>query len=173
MEDYVNLIKKYSQQLADMGYRLDDWILTSILLHDLGEVYDPFVASTLQAVRNIEPNFDVIVHQLLDEERRKHNGDSSTALFLKGKKKSFGGKQSFKKNSGIVCHNCQKPGHVKADCWKLHPGKAPQQNKTKKPEGSQQFKESQKGNGAVLMAVSGQLQEKSIWHIDSRATDHM
>ena len=74
--DYVNHIKKYGQQLSDMGYKLEDWILTSMLLHNLGDAYDPFVASTLQSVRNTEPEFDVIVHQLLDEERRKHTGDS-------------------------------------------------------------------------------------------------
>ena len=59
--------------------------MTSILLHNLGESYDAFVASTLQAVRDTEPEFDTIVYQLLDEERRKQNRDS-TALFTKGKK---------------------------------------------------------------------------------------
>jgi hypothetical protein len=38
--DYVEQIKTYGQQLADIGYRLDNWILTSMLLHNLGQAYD-------------------------------------------------------------------------------------------------------------------------------------
>jgi hypothetical protein len=167
--DYVDHIKKYGQQLTDKGYKLDDWILTSMLLHNLGDAYDPFVASTLQAVRNTEPDFDVIVHQLIDEERRKHNGDSGMALFTKGRKKNFGGKPDSKKNASIICHHCEKSGHVKADCWKLHPEKAPQ----KKSQNPEQSKGGQKGDGSVLMAVSSPLQHRAIWHIDSGATDHM
>jgi hypothetical protein len=84
--DYIDHIKKYGQQLSEMGYKLEDWILTSMLLHNLGEAYDAFVASTLQSVRDTEPEFDVIVYQLLDEERRKQTGDPCTALFTKGRK---------------------------------------------------------------------------------------
>jgi hypothetical protein len=69
-----------------MSYTLEDWILTSMHLHNLGEAYDFFVAPTLQSVRKTKPEFNVIVHQLLNEECQKHTGDSGTALFIKGKK---------------------------------------------------------------------------------------
>ena len=76
--------------------------MTSILFHNLGESYDAFVASTLQAVRDTEPEFDTIVYQLLDEEQRKQNRDS-TALFTKGKR--TGQRQPVLGQQSLQIHN--------------------------------------------------------------------
>ena len=50
---YIDSIKRCGQKLNDMGSAVDSWILTSILLYNLGEAYDSFVAFTLRTVQTV------------------------------------------------------------------------------------------------------------------------
>ena len=47
VEAYINAIKTSSQQLEDMSHAMPKWMLTSLLLFNLGEAYDSFIAITL------------------------------------------------------------------------------------------------------------------------------
>ena len=163
---YVDKLKSHGQKLLDMGHPVSPWILTSLLLHNLGETYEPFVASVLQTVRDQEPDFDTVVHQLVDEERRKQSSDSTTVLFSKAKPKAKGDNVSQK-----TCHHCKKGGHVQADCWKLHPEKQPRKG-GKNPQPKRDSRPS-KAESSVLMAMGQGTQPSGVWHVDSGATDHM
>ena len=47
VEAYIDAIKMSSQLLEDMGFSIPQWILTSLLLFNLGDAYDSFIAIML------------------------------------------------------------------------------------------------------------------------------
>ena len=119
---YIDSIKRCGQKLNDMGSAVDSWILTSILLYNLREAYDSFVAITLRTVQDGEPDFDTLAGSLLDEERRRTGAESNIALVTRAK-----GKQPAASKEGVKnCSHCKKEGHELDSCWVLHPEKRPQ-----------------------------------------------
>ena len=66
-------------------------------------------------------------HCVINDERTKN---SEQALAAHGKKKGKGKSSQAKAddkalntNADIICHNCKKAGHKKADCWSKGRGK--------------------------------------------------
>ena len=60
-------------------------MLTSLLLFNLGEAYDSFIAITLWTNRKGEPDFDDLVSSLIDEERCHGGKDNAIALAIRSK----------------------------------------------------------------------------------------
>ena len=44
--EFIDSLKRNSRRLKDMGSLIPDWILTAVLLHNLGDLYDNFVRVT-------------------------------------------------------------------------------------------------------------------------------
>ena len=68
IETYVANILGLSKDLRLMGSKIDDWILTSMLLHNLGTKYKDFVHRLLTQLSEL-PDFDRIVALLHEESR--------------------------------------------------------------------------------------------------------
>ena len=58
-------------------------------------------------------------HCIINAERSKNSDHALVANARKGKGKSCQkkGSDNEKQDNEIVCYNCNKPGHKKADCW--------------------------------------------------------
>src|SRR5216117_1577071 len=85
VEAYIDAIKTSGQLLEDMGHAMPKWMLTSLLLFNLGEAYDSFIAITLRTNRKGEPDFDDLVSSLIEEERRHGGKDNAIALAIRSK----------------------------------------------------------------------------------------
>eukprot|EP00253_Pinus_taeda_P028567 PITA_28567 len=72
------------------------------------------------------------------EARGKNTFEEGRNKPTKGKNKEKTSKGKGKKNASVkqeseklICKHCSKPGHEEKNCWKLHPEKRPQFNKSK------------------------------------------
>ena len=70
IETYVANIRTQSKDLKRMGAKIDDWILVSILLKNLGVKYKEFVHRLVTQLDD-SPDFDRIVTLLHEEDRRQ------------------------------------------------------------------------------------------------------
>ncbi len=162
-EEFARSIKRFNQRLLNMGAKVENWVLVAVLLHNLGQPYDGFVSSTLQNVRDKEPDLDTVIAQLLDEERRRGSTETTTALYSKRRNKQATGK---------TCTHCKKAGHVRNDCWSLHPNKKPQGGQGRSNQRENDNKKAKPG-GSSLMATSRRLGAGTTWYVDSCASEHM
>ena len=84
VEDYVNNIRIKSKDLKRMGSKVDNWILISMLLHNLGTKYKDFRHRIITQIGEI-PDFDRIITLLHEEERllKRDNKELVLAAALK------------------------------------------------------------------------------------------
>ena len=78
-------------------------------------------------------------HRVINNERTQ-NSDQALATHAKRKGKgkatrAKGDEKTLNADSNVVCHNCKKKGHKKADCWAKGGGKEGQGPKQKKGKG--------------------------------------
>src|SRR5437667_11793764 len=99
-------------------------MLTSLLLFNLGEAYDSFIAITLQTNQKGELDFDDLISSLIDEER--HQGGKDNAIALAIRSKPLIG-QHWTTSTTKHCVHCGKDGHTKDSCYILYPDKRPKQ----------------------------------------------
>ncbi len=163
IQDFVDTISSLSQQLKDMGKPVEDWQRVSVLLHGLGDSYDQFVSIVLNGARTKDPEWDSVVAQLLDEERRR-KGDEATAAPLAHRAKG--------KGKGKGCTHCGRANHDASKCWKLHPELAPK-NTGKKKEKTLDDSDKEEEKAEALMAMNSHCHRPSAWILDSGATQHM
>ena len=97
-------------------------MLTSLLLFNLGEAYDSFIAITLRTNHKGKPDFDDLVSSLIDEER--HQGGKDNAIALTIRSKTLTG-QDWSTSTTKHCVHCGKDGHTKDSCYILYPDKRP------------------------------------------------
>ena len=69
VKDFVDSLKRNGQRLHKMGSPVPNWILTAILLYNLGNLYESSVSFTLQNIQGTEPDLNQILSQLLDKEK--------------------------------------------------------------------------------------------------------
>ena len=68
-----------------MGHAMPKWMLMSLLLFNLREAYDSFIAITLWTNCKGEPDFDDLVSSLIDEECHQGGKDNTIALAIRSK----------------------------------------------------------------------------------------
>ena len=95
-------------------------------------------------------------HHIINNERMQ-NSDQALAAHAKRKGKGKatkvkGDEKALKADSDVVCHNCKKKGHKKADCWVKGGGKEGQGPKQKKGKGK-------KSETATIAAVDDNNKE--------------
>lgn len=151
MSEYIEKVSTIVQQLSNIGKVIEDEEVTEILLSGLPQEYDSLVSNLETLWMTKQLNRDIVQARLLQEEHRKNELNGGTALVSKSK-------STFKKNKSsktIICHYCQKKGHVQAKCYKK-----------KADEGK---KNNENGNLAAAFLVRG----CKDWIIDSGCTSHM
>ncbi|KAL1582041.1 hypothetical protein WHR41_09299 [Cladosporium halotolerans] len=149
IEEYTEHVKQTTRRLANMGSRIDDWIVTSVLLANLGPAFETYVTTKRQAARTKDPELDEVIAELIDESR-VHQEMESTVMALRapgGKNKEpFKGK----------CYRCGKTGHMQRFCKAEKPGSTVTNG----------------GPGAFCAMAIGQAR-KDNWYIDTGCTDHI
>ena len=95
-------------------------------------------------------------HRVINNERTQ-NLDQALAAHAKRKGKGKatrvkGDEKALNANSNVVCHNCKKKGHKKADCWAKGGGKEGQGPKQKTGKGK-------KSEMAIIAAVDDDNKE--------------
>jgi len=169
IEEYTEHIKQTARRLADMGSKLDEWIVTSVLLANLGPSYETYVTLKRQSARTKDPELDEVIAELIDESRVNDTKDSTAMSIRKDQK---GGTNKFKG----ICNYCKKPGHKRADCYTLHPEKRPKRIPSK--PGSNDV-DGRKNKGAsqafftLSVSADGHADHTDKWYIDTGATDHI
>ena len=151
------------------------------VVHLLASLPDSFnmLVTALEVNSESVPKMEVVTECLLHVElkitKKETVNDERRALAVKGKPKR------------LVCHFCQKPGHIKRECWKLA-----QQETSKEARSKETRKKTHKlkhgANAAAEVDVDQILSSndeafvvdhvfsvmsKENWIIDSGATCHM
>jgi hypothetical protein len=125
MEDFLNTIKRLTDELKAKKLQLPDQVVLAWVLNNLTADYDAFTAIITQSLRTDSSKIKLenLFASLIDESRRQKSKDGgSTALFTNGsKKRKFQNKKSNNKRPRYTCTHCQKTGHSHERCWELHP----------------------------------------------------
>ena len=156
MKLHFQLMLQRRKNLTKMGSELSDTRFNTIIMLSLLESYRPMLqmitaaekANSLTGGLTKKMKADNLIaflmeeaqHRVINNERSK---DSEQALATHAKKKGKGkgrGKgdgKALNADSKILCHNCKKPGHKKADCWAKGGGKegqGPHQKRARRPK---------------------------------------
>jgi hypothetical protein len=125
MEDFLNTIKRLTDELKAKKLQLPDQVVLAWVLNNLTADYDAFTAIITQSLRTDSSTIKLenLFASLIDESRRQRSKDTgSTALFTHGsKKRKFQNSKSNNKRPRYTCTHCQKTGHSHERCWELHP----------------------------------------------------
>src|SRR6202789_2679990 len=157
MKQHFQLMIQRRENLMKMGSELSDTRFNTIIMSSLPESYRPTLqtittaekANTLTGGSTKKMNADDLMavlmeeaqHRVINDERSK-SSDQALAAHTKRKGKAKanrakGDDKALNADSEIICHNCKRPGHKKADCWAKGGGKegqGPRQKKGKKTE---------------------------------------
>jgi len=122
VEAYIDAIKTSGQLLEDIGHTILKWMLTSLLLFNLGEAYNFFIAITLQTNCKDEPDFNSLVSSLIDKEHYQGGKDNAIALAIRSKP-LIGWDWSTSTTKHYIYYS--KDSHTKDSCYILYPNKRP------------------------------------------------
>ncbi|KAL2251622.1 UNVERIFIED_CONTAM: Retrovirus-related Pol polyprotein from transposon TNT 1-94 [Sesamum indicum] len=168
--DHLNDFNQLTTQLASMDIVFDDEVKALILLSSLPDSWDVVVTSVSTSSGKEKMKFDNIRDMMLNEEtrRRQTGGSSGSALHTESRRrpdtrgKYRGRSKSRGKNKGkkeMVCWNCEKPGHMKSECWEPK----------KEKEGRTANAATEEITDALLLSVSSSSDD---WVVDSEASFH-
>ena len=159
VQDYVTTLSTIFKKIQLLQGNLPDWILPSIMLHNLGPTYNDFVTMTL-GIHTTDPDFGRLVHELIEHEKRLKIAETGSTLFHKSKGPS-------NSNSSIPrpkCSFCHKLGHLQEKCWKKNPSLNPHKSSTPAAESPTTL--------AVISDNSPQNMHQS-WFLDTGASYHI
>lgn len=144
VEEYVNKIMSTAHKLRNIGFKVEDEWLGTLMLAGLPEIYKPMIMGIESS--GIKISSDFIKTKLLQEVKVSE----SSAFYTKHKYNC--NNQPKPKGKGPRCFNCNKYGHYKAQC------------NLKKSTNNNVF-------SAIFSAYNTLNQDD--WYIDSGATMHM
>lgn len=153
IEDYVNKIMTAAHKLRNIGFKVDDEWLGTLLLAGLPDIYQPMIMALESSGLTITA--DSVKTKLLQDVR---NSESS-ALYVRSKGNQFvkQTQDKTKTGKGPRCYVCNKYGHISKNC----------RNKKKEQKSNEN---TDSGYVAVLSAT---MNNDNNWYIDSGASMHM
>src|SRR5216684_9317019 len=104
-------------QLSTMGKSFSDEDFATILLRSLSDSYKMQTSSivTLVDMTNTAISPSLVIHMLSD---KYNNCIHSSIAGISAKDKAYKAQsQGKKKPHNVQCKNCNKKGHIKAECW--------------------------------------------------------
>ncbi|KPJ19636.1 Retrovirus-related Pol polyprotein from transposon TNT 1-94 [Papilio machaon] len=152
IEEYVSIIMTTAHKLRNIGFKVDDEWLGTLLLSGLPDSYQPMIIALESS--GLKISADSVKSKLLQDIKMNERQSSSAFATNKSFKKTAfyknkTGKQNFQK--GPRCYSCNKYGHISTDC------------KTKKITKSSSY-------AAAFTATNN---NSDAWYIDSGASVHM
>lgn len=164
LKEFIELF----DELAVVGDAMEDEDRVISLLASLPSSYSTLVTA-LEAAENV-PTWEVVSEKLLHEEHKSSeiSHDESKSLMVK---------QPQSGRRALKCFECQKPGHIRKNCF-IYLRKCKQEKfKDSENDQSQRAKISSKTDDSVLLyasAFASSITNSSeSWMIDSGATQHM
>ncbi|GBP32006.1 Retrovirus-related Pol polyprotein from transposon TNT 1-94 [Eumeta japonica] len=146
IEEYVNKIMTTAHKLRNIGFKVDDEWLGTLLLAGLPDEYKPMIMAIESS--GVAITADSIKTKLLQEVK---NRDPSVFFVNKSKNN----KQLFKQNKqtkGPRCYSCNNYGHIAKHC---------------------KVKNNKKQTDNSFVAVFSATNNNSGWYVDSGAAMHM
>lgn len=104
MSEYINGVMTLSQQLADIGKKIEDCELAEIFLSDLPSEFDVLVSGLETANKSNTLSSELVRTRLLQEDHRRNSDISNTVSSM-----AYAANKKIK-----VCHCCKRTGHIKA-----------------------------------------------------------
>jgi transposase InsO family protein len=182
---HISDLRQQQARLHLMGSLIPDKEFSMHLLTSLPDSWDGFISSYFGATGTSKINLTsqelIAVIQEEDRRRKEKSGGSETAMFTKQK----GGYQQQK--TPLTCHNCKKPGHLKADCWSPGGGKEGQGPRRRKRNGKDRVNNAEDVEedlpaDAFVVVEDTEGEEETVlaagesigqWYADSAATSHI
>lgn len=162
MSLYIENVMGVVHQLADIDKIIEDSEIAELLLSGLPEEYDALVSNLETACITNALTSELVRARLLQEESRKKKPETSeeSAFFSGSKTRPVSSGSGAVKKREIICHYCNKAGHVKAKCFKWKRDK----------------KNDKKFNHSLLAAdtqATAFFVKSGDWYIDSGCSNHM
>lgn len=180
LETHIGEMLEMFHRLSSLNENFQQHIVVAIILSSLPENYDNLITA-LEGREEKDLTKEFIIEKLLDEYRRKLNGNASQADESVMKISKYDHKSKKPKPK---CFNCGILGHFSRDCYK--PKRNEQSSKPNRINGiSEHDDEKQEGKptsrpkcfGIKQLIYSGNQnntgRNEKIWNIDSGATSHM
>lgn len=143
----------------------------AVLIQSLPEQYQSTVFA-LKAAGLTGLSFETVVQRLRDVESAMEPKEAEESIARSARNTPYrgGGGQGKKDREMRECFHCRRPGHLKSDCWALHPEKKPKGQRGQRGQRQEQQEET---SYAAWAAISTQSIRPTDWVLDSGATRHM
>lgn len=151
VEEYVNLIISTAQKLSEIGFKVGEEWIGSLLLAGLPEHYGPMIMGLESSGTKITG--DAIKVKLLQDIKvceSSRNNDSESAMYLNKKKKNL-----------PKCYACNKIGHFASQC----------RNKGNF-DNNKKGKHIKSNNNRAFLSTSSRNKDQG-WFLDSGASAHI
>lgn len=153
IDDYLNKLVTTSHKLRNIGFKVDDEWLGTLMLAGLPDQYKPMIMGLESS--GVKISADLIKTKLLQEVKKESN---TNALYTKHKhphKKNYTPPHHQNKPRGPRCYNCNRFGHFSRDCT------------SEKKDNSNTNK-----NYAAVFSANTAMDDCD-WYVDSGASMHM
>jgi hypothetical protein len=144
IDEYTNTIQASALYLKDLGFELPKPIIACLLFKNLGSAYDSFTSRKYEELSsNIKDiKIETLISSIIAEEARMDSNVESKAF-------------KAVKNSQKKCSYCKKQGHLKEECFSLHP-ELLEQYKAKSNTGPVQRQSSK----AIMTSISSDVDDE-------------
>lgn len=147
VEEYVSKIMTTAHKLRNIGFKVDDEWLGTLLLSGLPESYQPMIIAVESS--GIKISADSVKSKILQDVKMNESQTSAFAINQNFKKKGY--KKSFQK--GPRCYSCNKYGHISTECKSKKKGKVE--------------------SSSYAAAFIASDNSTDAWYVDSGASVHM
>lgn len=154
VEEYVSQMMSTSHKLSEVGFKVDDTWLASLLLMGLPEMYEPMIMGLEASGTRITA--DAVKAKILQDVKMSSVAKSSSS---DGAFYSHPNKSKQKEKASVKCFKCKRLGHFASECQKR--------------EANDNKKEKKSGKQAAFSVRDVPTNVREEWIFDSGATSHM
>ena len=175
MLSHFATLQTMREDLAAMGQLLSENDFYAIILGSLPASYDPYISAVnaTSSVQGKTISADNLMLTVTEEYERRNlknktgKKDENAAFYSNDSEKGGKGGSSTtnSKKKNVTCHNCQKKGHYKSECWAPGGGKegqGPKQKGKGKPK-MEEKKDEKKEAGSSAEAKGKEKEVEEAW----------